>query len=468
MVSYEGETRLVDFGIAKALSHSTTTQPGTLKGKFGYMSPEQARGESVDRRADIYSLGIVFWEALADRRLFVGDSDAAVLDQVLNPMIPAPSTHRPEVPAELDAICLRCLEPDPNRRYADAQDLAEDLEGYLHSLGSYPSTYSLRHHRYELFGEEISNETQAIEEELEAARAVAEGGDDGDPARIAARHPAMEATRVRPSQTKTRNRHVWLAIGMALLAAGFALALWLWPRAPLLQRSGAERDPPARQAAPAAEAEAVQTVTQPKLLDLLVADQRWIKALRALRDKQYDMALEDLAALAPDHPGALAAIRRQQAGALVGRAANRTAQTPDMALRDLAEAAKLAPDWVEPPFQSGRVHTYLKQSPEALVDYQRALELDPNLDVALFNRGYIHLEEGRLAEAAANFQRVVDLGSPHAADAQVNLAVVNARLGQPDKAKDHLRAALTLNPNHKLALSYLQKLEGRPAGGQRR
>jgi|GEM_PF-2573409 len=468
LISYEGETKLVDFGIAKALSHSTTTRPGTLKGKFGYMSPEQARGESVDRRADIYSLGIVFWEALADRRLFVGDNDAAVLNQVLNPQIVAPSVHRPEVPPELDVICLRCLEPDPDRRFADAQDLAEDLEGYLHSLGSYPSTYSLRNHLYELFGEEIGSETQAIEEELEAARAAAEGRDDGGQAWVAARQPAMEATRVLPSPVKASNWHVWLAIGMALVIASLAVALWLWPRAPLSHRVSSEPEPQARPSVPAAEAEPARTAAQPTPLDRLAADHRWTQALQALREKQYDSALESFAGLAPDHPGALATIHRQQAAALVGRAANRTAQAPEMALQDLAEAASLAPDWSEPPFQSGRVHTHLKENAKALADYQRALELDPRLDGALFNRGYIHLEEGRLAQAVTDFERVVDLGSPHAADAQVNLAVAHARLGQPDKAREHLRAALTLNPNHKLALSYMQKLERRPTGGDRR
>ena len=91
---------------------------------------------------------------------------------------------------------------------------------------------------------------------------------------------------------------------------------------------------------------------------------------------------------------------------------------------------------------------------EKLADGQEVLVLKKN--------------QGRLAQAVTDFERVVDLGSPHAADAQVNLAVAHARLGQPDKAREHLRAALTLNPNHKLALSYMQKLERRPTGGDRR
>ena len=98
LIGYEGEVKLIDFGIAKAAGKASKTQAGILKGKFGYMSPEQVRGLPLDRRSDIFALGIVLYELLTGERLFVGESDFSTLEKVRNVEILPPSTYNQKIP----------------------------------------------------------------------------------------------------------------------------------------------------------------------------------------------------------------------------------------------------------------------------------------------------------------------------------------------------------------------------------
>lgn len=116
LVSSAGHVKLIDFGIAKASDRGKRTETGSLKGKIRYMSPEQAFGRAIDRRTDIYALGIVLWELLTMRRLFSGPNELAILDVVRNPRVPPPSRFAPHIPPALDAAVLRALAKDPDQR----------------------------------------------------------------------------------------------------------------------------------------------------------------------------------------------------------------------------------------------------------------------------------------------------------------------------------------------------------------
>lgn len=131
MASYDGEVRIIDFGIAKAESKIETTRAGTLKGKFGYMSPEQAEGYEVDFRTDIFSLGIVLWELLANDRLFVANSEINTLKKIRECHIPSLRKLDPNIPAELERITMKALARDRTLRYQSAEELAQDLQVFL-------------------------------------------------------------------------------------------------------------------------------------------------------------------------------------------------------------------------------------------------------------------------------------------------------------------------------------------------
>ena len=119
LIGYEGECKLIDFGIAKAAGKASKTQAGILKGKFGYMSPEQVRGLPIDRRSDIFAVGIVLYELLTGERLFIGESDFSTLEKVRNVEIQPPSSYNKKIPQELERVVLKALARDPDDRYAE-------------------------------------------------------------------------------------------------------------------------------------------------------------------------------------------------------------------------------------------------------------------------------------------------------------------------------------------------------------
>ncbi|MDX2023793.1 MAG: serine/threonine-protein kinase [Deltaproteobacteria bacterium] len=142
-VTYYGMVKLLDFGIVKNAPGSTQTSPGVFKGKYAYCAPEQITGGDVDRRTDIFSLGIVLWEALTNRSLFAKPNDAQTMDAVRSQTIAAPSTLRPDVPRDLDAITMRALSRDPRARFQSAHELSEALDAFLVQRQQRPTSKSI-------------------------------------------------------------------------------------------------------------------------------------------------------------------------------------------------------------------------------------------------------------------------------------------------------------------------------------
>lgn len=131
LVSYDGEVKVIDFGIARAATKNKQTQVGVLKGKFGYMSPEQAQGGDIDHRSDIFAVGALLWEMLTSRRLFHGKTDFQTLEMVRSGEIEAASARNSRVPPEIDRILSRALERDVSKRYQWASEFADDLRAFL-------------------------------------------------------------------------------------------------------------------------------------------------------------------------------------------------------------------------------------------------------------------------------------------------------------------------------------------------
>ncbi|MCC7070843.1 MAG: protein kinase [Deltaproteobacteria bacterium] len=134
MVRPDGNVKVLDFGVARAERKQSKTAHGQLKGKVPYMSPEQVKNQPVDARHDQWSLGVVFWELLAQRRLFKSDDIPALFKMVLGSEIPRPSSVEPAVPVELDAVVLRLLQRDPAKRFGSMGDVAAALRGALDTL----------------------------------------------------------------------------------------------------------------------------------------------------------------------------------------------------------------------------------------------------------------------------------------------------------------------------------------------
>lgn len=135
LISKQGEVKVVDFGLAKASSQIETTDPGVVKGKMSYLSPEAARGEEVDSRADIFAVGILLYEMLTGRRLFYGDTDYQTVELVRNARIPPIRAQNPEVEQELENVVRKALAKQKEDRFQSAGDLQDALANYAYSRG---------------------------------------------------------------------------------------------------------------------------------------------------------------------------------------------------------------------------------------------------------------------------------------------------------------------------------------------
>jgi serine/threonine-protein kinase len=143
LVTKHGEVKIVDFGLAKASSQLEPSEPGVIKGKFAYLSPEAAEGEEVDCRADIFAVGIILWELLASQRLFTGDTDVQTFHKVLAANVPPISQINRSVPPELEGIVRRALARDRHERYPSARELGQDLSRFMFRFAQPVSGYDI-------------------------------------------------------------------------------------------------------------------------------------------------------------------------------------------------------------------------------------------------------------------------------------------------------------------------------------
>ncbi|MFW6050693.1 MAG: serine/threonine protein kinase [Myxococcota bacterium] len=143
LLSKRGEVKVTDFGLAKATTQLEKTDPGVVKGKFSYLAPEAAMGQAVDARADVFALGIVLWEMLAGRRLFLGETDYQTVKLVQQANVPSISKLNPEVDEEFEQVLNTALARDPNDRYQTAREFGDALAGYLFSHRMKVTSYDI-------------------------------------------------------------------------------------------------------------------------------------------------------------------------------------------------------------------------------------------------------------------------------------------------------------------------------------
>lgn len=162
LVGIDGVARITDFGVARATSRLTATRVGQLKGKLAYMAPEQAQGEALDRRADVFSAGILIWETLAAKRLFKAENEAATLSRVMNEPIPDLTRVAPHLSRELAAVVKRGLDRDRNKRYATAQQFAEAIEAAATGRDGIAAPREVAAFVKEMIGQEIEQQREAV------------------------------------------------------------------------------------------------------------------------------------------------------------------------------------------------------------------------------------------------------------------------------------------------------------------
>jgi eukaryotic-like serine/threonine-protein kinase len=261
LVGYDGHVRVLDFGIAKADNRTSYTQPGFIRGKLAYVAPEFATGH-VDATSDLWSLGVILWEALAGRRLFNGADDAAVLRAVLSAPIPSLLEVAPAVPAALAELVHRALSRDPVERPRSAGEFARALAGWLEREGGGFTRMPLMRAMEQHFGAELAARREAIRAVCAGADFMQRGRDTGTTPLGAlgslaqtAHTPAPRASTRQPARYP---RTLPLALSGVLLAGGLA---WLTHRGDPARLSTAPR-----LAAPALVRQADVVAAEPAVL----------------------------------------------------------------------------------------------------------------------------------------------------------------------------------------------------------
>ncbi len=232
-VTYDGNVKVLDFGIAKAADSSSETQTGAVKGKATYMAPEQSTRKGVDHRADIFAVGVMLWQAITGTRLWGDLTDFEIFMRLQTQAIPSPRSVHADVPADLEAICMRALAIDPNDRFASAADFQTALEEHLEATGIRKgfrsSQRELAKTMTALFSVQRAAAKAEIEAEMKKEATAARTGVDLPRLGETAGEPVLENTksvgstttesrRVRASTTSLK-RTALLAIGAALAAS---------------------------------------------------------------------------------------------------------------------------------------------------------------------------------------------------------------------------------------------------------
>lgn len=299
-VTFQGTVKLLDFGIAKAASRLTHTEPGTLKGKLGYMSPEQAQSDEIDARSDLFSLGITFHELLTGRRVFELNDEVRVLVALMNQPVEPPSLRRPEIPPALDRIVLKATERQREKRYASAAEMRADLEEFLQSMPMAPGMSQLAQFVQGLVGpavverktkvptlSELMAQGVAAEEDIGTARTLVRSTSQSDVPLYAVQAPDTGARRTTPTSVTPvpQQSTARPALLSALLAGLLALGGTAWyllsssptpvaaapeppappppPPAPVPVPAATPPAPPRRAAAPARKQPAKQKTPPP-------------------------------------------------------------------------------------------------------------------------------------------------------------------------------------------------------------
>jgi serine/threonine-protein kinase len=242
LVSYEGAAKVTDFGIARAKDNLHVTTEGVVKGKFSYMAPEHARGEAIDRRADVFALGVVLYEITTGRRVFQGETDVDVVNRVLRGEVTPPSEIAPGYSLDLEAIVMQALAPSLAHRFQTAEELQLALESYLSSSGPPLLGSAVAGHLQAVFADRIE-EKRAILRQLEADELLES---TPTPATPSGQRPLPEGARPRGSAFA-------ILLATLLLCGGvIGGALWLKarragraePRAPSAIVIAVEATPP--------------------------------------------------------------------------------------------------------------------------------------------------------------------------------------------------------------------------------
>jgi len=411
LITYNGQVKIIDFGIAKARNQSVDTQVGVIKGKVAYMSPEQAEGKIIDHRSDIFATGILLYEMLARRRMFNGEDTLQVLSQVREARFKAPEDVIDCKYPELFDILRRALAKEPDQRYSSSAEMLADIEKLLNRLPSRPLAQNISHYMRDLFGEEIEAE------ELSMRRAVQAG----------VLEEQKDATQNVSGPKKIH-------------------------KSPVLNDSAGFYSDTDKTYEVTASTEKIDGETEPRGADKWIGKlkRRWrlyagiaIISLFVITGSVFlfwGLFGNDSPVVDTGEPGAdrlqsgISALKENRFSAAVGIFEALLSESPSMR-KDVSKHLTAA---------------LLGQASELLKSKN-----------TYYNLGYIYAKIKNYEQAEEMFQRTVALSPSFLDEALYNLAIVQNLLGKQGEAIKNLEQALDVNPDNKPAKKHLEQIKNR-------
>jgi len=465
LITYEGQVKIIDFGIAKAASHNTKTRENLIKGKLAYMSPEQANGQTIDHRSDIFSTGIILYELLADRRMFEGET-MHVLSLVREAQYDPPDKVIPNLAPKLNAILRRALAKDPDERYRYAGEMLADIEEFMFELALHPNARSFAGYMQELFEEEHAQEELA----LWAKTQIYEGGKQESEKELVPEDGTYETTVILTKEFLIGKfkqlKSAFLPQGIKALKNVFgngklrelstrhaALILWLviftvvaglgYKKLAFTKTKREVSAYPTHTATPAEPVELTQIAA----------------GKAALETKRYILAAKLFEEVSAGQPSLREKVAEDYAKALQGQASDLSGQDTEQAVELLLQALEIDSGNIACLSQLGYIYMDRKEYPKAIEIYLKVTELAPRQPDAFFNLGYVYTITKNFQQAKTMYGRVVELRPAYTDEAFFNLAVIHEKLGERDRCLKNLELAVALNPGNNAAQNYLHQLK---------
>ncbi len=470
-ITYDGQVKVIDFGIAKAASQSTATKEGLIKGKVAYMSPEQARGKAIDHLSDIYSIGILLYELVTNKRMFMGDTLKIYAKACKAEFEPAQSLNK-NLPADLYAILDKALAKDLQQRYQSADEMASDLDKCISGLSHRPSAKSLSVYMKELFEQEFKTEEHDMREAaLHDSQEISKTRPD--PAEEYEETLLLD-TKVAPEKPKRRT-FLYAVLGLALIVCLAAITLTFFNR-PVEVSSikkavisslvsvpdGSDKTaPPQSSNDNQLETASLPQPSSSNIFKMPIPPRpdpvELTKAEALMKEERFAEAVVLFEDILEKKPSMKDRVKVPYSRALQGQAVKIEAHDGEKAKKLLLKSIQTAPDNAGGHYQLGRIYTKQKNYQSAIVSYKLAAELDPEMAVVFFNLGYIYYAVNKdYSQAYAMYQHAAELSPPFLDEALFNLALVQNKLGKRQESIKSLERAISINPENKQAQKFLK------------
>lgn len=454
-ITYHGEVKIIDFGIAKAAIQDKTTQAGSIKGKVAYMSPEQAEGKAIDHRSDIFAIGIMLYELVLQKPMFSGDV-YDILAKVRESDYEAPENVNKNLPNKLYEILHKALEKDPEKRYQSSGDMLNDLDECMAEQSYRPNERSFSNYIKDILRIEANAEMTAMQEAAQskllpqAAPAIMPGTMKSSQKTLMLQKKKLEH--------KSKKRNVFFypisAIVIVILVVILGLQYYEDPASKIntlfssIYKKNVTSDITQTQPAPS-------SVINP--VDQHLTSIREAGAL--LQNEHFEEAVSLFDELLTKEPGIKDRVAVSYSKALVGLA-RKISEIDSIKAKDMViKALELDPDNIDGHMWIGLYYTKEKNYSKAIESYEKAVNLDPNSPNAYFNLGYVFAELRDFLKAEEMFMNSVRLSPSFLDEALFNLAVIQRRLGKKEQCITNLQEALKVNPDNKRAKEYLERIK---------